>query len=60
MVITSWDFALHYTGLPTQARLKGALRRLDIPTTDEFDEGEYAEATEAVYKAVSGVCSQSR
>ena len=44
----------------SQARLKGALRRLDIPTTDEFDEGEYAEATDSVYKAVSGVCSQSR
>ena len=27
---------------------------------DEFDEGEYTEATDAVYKAVSGLCSQSR
>lgn len=43
-----------------QARLKGGLRRLDIPVPDEFDEGEYAEATESVYKAVSGICSQSR
>jgi len=43
-----------------QARLKGGLRRLDIPIPDEFDEGEYAEATESVYKAVSGICSQSR
>lgn len=43
-----------------QARLKGALRRLDIPTPEEFDEGEYTETTEAVYKAVSGICSQSR
>lgn len=46
--------------LAMQARLKGGLRRLDIPVPDEFDEGEYAEATESVYKAVSGICSQSR
>lgn len=46
--------------LAMQARLKGALRRLDIPSIEEFDEGEYAEAADAVYKAVSGVCSQSR
>lgn len=32
---------------------------MDIPTPEDFDEAEYAEATDTVYKAVSGLASQS-
>ncbi len=32
---------------------------MDIPTPEEFDEAEYTEATDSVYKAVSGLASQS-
>lgn len=30
-----------------------------MPTAEEFDEAEYAEATESVFKAASGLASQS-
>lgn len=33
------------------ARLRGGLRRLDVREADEFDEGEYTEAAEAVFVA---------
>ena len=37
------------------ARLKGALRRLDVVEPDEFDETEYCQATEGVLNAASEI-----
>lgn len=39
--------------------LQGGLRRVDVRIAEEFDEAEYAEATETVFKAAAGLASQS-
>jgi hypothetical protein len=36
-------------------RLRGALRRLDVRTPDEFDEEEYSEGAAAMKDAVRGL-----
>ena len=44
----------------TDCRLRGALRRLDVPDALEFDEAEYAEAADAVFQAAQDIADESR
>ena len=46
------DYVLH--------RLQGCLRRLDVPDASEYDEADYAEAADAVFKAAQAIADMSR
>ncbi len=48
----------HHLG--ADRRLRGALRRLDVPDALEFDEPEYADAADWVFQAAQDIADESR
>ena len=43
-----------------RCRLKGAIRRLDVPDVLEFDEAEYADAADSVFQAAAAIADECR
>jgi len=41
-------------------RLKGCMRRLDVPDFSEYDETAYEEAADAMFDAAQGIADESR